>query len=204
MIHRPCFFIVTGGPGAGKTSLIEALAALGYPTVEEAGRRIIREQKAAGGTATHAGDRLAYRALMFRDALDTFAEMESENGPVFFDRGLPDLIGYSRLIGAAVPETLGDAVARYRYNSVVFIAPPWQAIYGHDTERKQDFAEAVATCEAMREAYEEAGYALADLPLTSVEERVRFVLKRVQTGGAEETQSGETPGSMPKTTDPRA
>ncbi len=33
MIHRPCFFIVTGGPGAGKTSLIEALAALGYPTV---------------------------------------------------------------------------------------------------------------------------------------------------------------------------
>ncbi|MBO6634506.1 AAA family ATPase [Parvibaculum sp.] len=204
MIHRSNFFIVTGGPGAGKTSLIEALAMLGYPTVEEAGRRIIREQKSMGGTATHDGDRLAYRELMFRDALDTFERMSGESGPVFFDRGLPDLIGYSHLIGASLPDALREAVAHNRYNPLVFLAPPWRAVYGHDEERKQDFAEAVATCEAMRSAYEEAGYALAELPLVPVEERVRFVLERVQAGGAAVTQSGDTPGSMPKTTDPSA
>jgi predicted ATPase len=204
MIHRSNFFIVTGGPGAGKTSLIEALAMLGYPTVEEAGRRIIREQKSMGGTATHDGDRLAYRELMFRDALDTFERMSGESGPVFFDRGLPDLIGYSHLIGASLPDALREAVAHNRYNPLVFLAPPWRAVYGHDEERKQDFAEAVATCEAMRSAYEEAGYALAELPLVPVEERVRFVLKHVQAGSAEATQSGETPGSIPKTRDPSA
>ena len=72
VIARDSFFVVTGGPGAGKTTLIERLAAQGFATVEEAGRRIIREQKASGGNATHDGDRLAYRALMFRDAIATY------------------------------------------------------------------------------------------------------------------------------------
>lgn len=202
-IRKSNFFIVTGGPGAGKTTLIEALGALGFRTVGEAGRRIIREQKAMGGKATHDGDRLAYRDLMFEDAVRTFEEMTPASGAVFFDRGLPDLIGYSRLIGETVPQALSNAVQRYRYNRIVFVVPPWENIYGRDTERKQDFAEAVATCDAMRSAYEEAGYTLVDLPMTSVEKRVTFVIECIQAGGTFVAQSGRTPGSMPKTRGPR-
>jgi len=202
-IRKSNFFIVTGGPGTGKTTLIEALGALGFRTVGEAGRRIIREQKAMGGKATHDGDRLAYRDLMFEDATRTFECMCCESGPVFFDRGLPDLIGYSLLIGASVPKVLAETVRRYRYSQAVFIAPPWEKIYGQDDERGQDFAEAVATCDAMRSAYREAGYILADLPKAPVEERVAFVLARAQAGGTFVAQSGKTPGSMPKTRGPR-
>lgn len=175
-IRKSNFFIVTGGPGAGKTTLIEALGALGFRTVEEAGRRIIREQKAMGGNATHDGDRLAYRDLMFEDAIRTFEEMTPASGAVFFDRGLPDLIGYSE----TVPLVLRNAVQRYRYNRTVFVAPPWEEIYTRDAERKQDFAEAVATCDAIRSAYVEAGYTLVELPKTAVEERIAFVIEHIQ------------------------
>lgn len=198
------FFVITGGPGAGKTTLIEALAVRGYPTVEEAGRRIIREQKATGGAATHDGDRLAYRWLMFEDAVQTFEKNEHTTAPVFFDRGLPDLVGYSRLIGAPVPGWLNHALNRYRYNDIVFIGPPWTEIYGSDEERKQDFAEAVSTYEAMHRAYEEAGYRLSTLPKADVEERARFVIREIQAGGSSEAQSGKTPNSMPKTNGPSA
>lgn len=44
-------FIITGGPGAGKTTLIDALSAAGFPTSREAGRRIIQEQLDSGGSA---------------------------------------------------------------------------------------------------------------------------------------------------------
>ncbi|MDZ4382936.1 MAG: AAA family ATPase [Parvibaculum sp.] len=176
-IEKPNFYAVTGGPGAGKTTLIETLAALGFGTVEEAGRRIIREQNAKGGKATHDGDRLAYRDLMFDDAIRTFERMRTESGPVFFDRGLPDLIGYSLLNGTPVPKALAEAVRRYRYNGTVLIAPPWREIYGQDEERGQDFTEAVATHEAIREAYIEAGYELFELPMVSVEARVNLVLR---------------------------
>ena len=39
--------IITGGPGAGKTSLLDALARRGYMTFPEVSRSLIREQAAA-------------------------------------------------------------------------------------------------------------------------------------------------------------
>ena len=43
--------VITGGPGSGKTTLIEALEAAGYARTHEAGRGIIRDQAAIGGEA---------------------------------------------------------------------------------------------------------------------------------------------------------
>lgn len=198
----PNLFVVTGGPGAGKTALVEALAAHGFSVVPEAGRQVIREQKSASGTATHDGDRLAYRHLMFEREIESYEKMTSAAGPVFFDRGLPDLIGYSRLIGATIPAWLDQAVRQYRYHRTVFIAPPWPEIYSTDGERKQDFTEAAATHDAMCIAYKESGYRLCRLPLSTVADRVRFVLERTQAGGTFVAQSGNTPGSIPKTSGP--
>jgi predicted ATPase len=41
-------FVMTGGPGAGKTTVLQALAARGYPHAEESARLIIRERLARG------------------------------------------------------------------------------------------------------------------------------------------------------------
>ncbi|MBX3506151.1 MAG: AAA family ATPase [Parvibaculum sp.] len=196
------FHIVTGGPGAGKTTLIDQLAVRGFATVEEAGRRIIRQQRESGGNATHDGNRLAFRDLMFRDAVATYVRMTPAKGPVFFDRGLPDLLGYSRLIGVPVPPELVRAVALHRYNSKVLVAPPWREIYGQDDERGQDFAEAVATHDAIRAAYVEAGYEPVPLPLASVEARLTFIIGIAGQGAARDAQSGSTPCSMPKISGP--
>jgi predicted ATPase len=45
------FHIITGGPGAGKTTLIDALAAQGFARTAEAGRAIIQAQVVSGGNA---------------------------------------------------------------------------------------------------------------------------------------------------------
>ncbi|MET0248503.1 MAG: AAA family ATPase [Sphingobium sp.] len=57
----------------------------------------------------------------------------------------------------------------------MFIAPPWREIFATDTERKQDFAEAQATHDAMVEVYTALGYTLVPLPLTPVPERLALV-----------------------------
>ncbi|WP_417723592.1 AAA family ATPase [Salipiger sp.] len=43
------FFVVTGGPGAGKTSLITELARRGFHKIRESGHAMIREERASGG-----------------------------------------------------------------------------------------------------------------------------------------------------------
>ena len=45
-ICKPNFFLLTGGPGVGKTTLIEELHRRGERVVEETHRRIIREARA--------------------------------------------------------------------------------------------------------------------------------------------------------------
>ena len=171
------YHIITGGPGSGKSTLIDALRNAGYTCVPESGRAIIRQQVEAGGTALPWADKNAFARLMFEQAVADYRAYQTAEGPVFFDRGLPDVSGYLRLCGLPVPEDIDAANAQWRYHPVVFIAPPWEEIFSNDSERKQDFAEALATFEQMEAVYNDAGYKLLHLPKASVEKRVDVVLR---------------------------
>ncbi|HEY0301038.1 MAG TPA: AAA family ATPase, partial [Rhizomicrobium sp.] len=93
---RENFYIFTGGPGAGKTTLIEALRARGYACVDEVGRAITREQLAVGGDIHHHGDRAAYRDLSLQRSIEDYLAVTETARAVSFDRGIPELVGYSR------------------------------------------------------------------------------------------------------------
>ncbi|KVC79725.1 ATPase [Burkholderia ubonensis] len=170
------FFVVTGGPGSGKSTLIDALERAGFARSQEAGRGVIRDQVAVDGPALPWRDRSAFAELMLGWEMRSHHLARQARGPVFFDRGVPDVIGYLRLSGLAVPAHAEAAARRFRYHRRVFIAPPWPDIYTQDAERRQDFAEAVRTCDAMVECYASYGYRLIELPRASVKARVRFVL----------------------------
>lgn len=174
-----CLFVITGGPGSGKTTLIQALAGRGIATMPEAGRAIIQDQVAIGGKALPWSDRRAFAELMLSWEIRSYRAALKLSGTVIFDRGLPDVLGYLRLSGLPIPSHIEKAVRIFRYHRRVLIAPPWPEIFGLDAERKQSFAEAQATYETMIETYSGLGYELTALPLDSVQERVRFVLAAI-------------------------
>lgn len=171
--------IVTGGPGAGKTTLIAELARRGLATSPEAGRAIIREQRATGGAGLPWADRALFARLMAAFDQQAYEAALRTGGPVVFDRGLPDVIGYLRLSLLPIPEELDLAARRQRYRREVFIAPPWRDIFENDEDRRQDFDEAIRTYEAMTSVYRDYGYHLHVLPLTSVATRATLVLDRI-------------------------
>lgn len=167
--------VITGGPGSGKSSLIEALAAEGLAHMPEAGRAIIQQQVEISGAALPWADRAAFAELMLGWEMRTHREARERGHPVILDRGIPDVIGYLRVCGLPVPQHLWKAAELFRYNRRVFIAPHWPEIFAQDAERKQDAAEAEATHRSMVEVYTSLGYELLPLPLASIPERVRFV-----------------------------
>lgn len=172
----PRRIVLTGGPGSGKTTLLEALAAAGHATSPEAGRAIIRRQQAIDGEALPWKDRTLFAELMLDRELEAHARAESADGPVFFDRGVPDVVGYLSLCGLPVPAHMERAAQDIRYERRVFIAPVWPEIFGQDAERKQDLDEARRTFDAMAETYPRFGYELIELPRAPVAERLDFVL----------------------------
>ena len=173
------FFIVTGGPGSGKSTLIDALNKRGYARSIEAGRGVIQDQMAIGGRALPWIDPLSFAELMLSWEMRSYHIANEATGPVFFDRGVPDVLGYLRLMNLPVPEHIRKAADLFLYNRRVFIAPPWKDIFQQDRERKQDFDEEIRTYDALATTYTSLNYELLELPRASVEERLSFVLANV-------------------------
>ncbi len=171
--------VITGGPGMGKTSIVEHLIQMGYACQEESGRYIIQSQLRSGGKKLPWADRVGFADEMFRMAMHDYEKALDNKAITFFDRGIPDVIGYLALCGLPVPDEMWSAAETYRYHASVFITPPWKEIYVQDKERKQTFEESVATYDVMVDVYMKLGYLLSEIPKLPVHNRAGFIVSRV-------------------------
>ena len=175
MIHKPNFFIFTGGPGVGKTTLLHYLRGLGETVVEESARAVIREQVESGGSAVPWLDNQAFADQTGARDIAIFDSLSQETGRIFFDRGILDSYGGN---GAIPSPTLIEAIRTRRYNRRVFLFPPWREIYETDAERRQDWAEAEATFGKFLNVLPGLGYEAIVVPEADVATRAAFVLAR--------------------------
>lgn len=172
--------IITGGPGTGKTSVINYLEVKGFVCVHESGRSIIKHQLKINGSKLPWMDREGYAQEMYLQAICDYLRIQAVNAFSFFDRGIPDVIGYLQLCKLPVPDNIRHSAKTYLYNPKVFITPPWREIYVNDTERKQTFEEAVATYQVMVDVYKLLGYEIVEIPKITVAERADFILSRLE------------------------
>jgi len=174
-VHKHPYVIITGGPGSGKTTLIEGLRDSGYHCIDEIGRDVIKREVENNSDALPWKNTKKFRDLMFAESITSYNAVTHE-GIVFFDRGIIDNIGYSQLIKEPIPKEMDQAARDYKYNAVVFVTPPWQEIYENDAERKQSFEEAVETFDTMVKTYKKYGYQTIILPKDCVHVRIKFIL----------------------------
>jgi predicted ATPase len=77
------FFVLTGGPGSGKSTLVDALQKAGHCRSVEAGRGVIQEQVAIGGRAVPWVDPLAFAELMLSWEMRSYHLAQDYAGPCF-------------------------------------------------------------------------------------------------------------------------
>ena len=180
----PNFYVITGGPGSGKTTVLAELMRLGHRCIPEDARAVIQEQVASGGHALPWADALRFADLLMKRSIATYraqaAAWQAANGaqaPIYFDRGIGDAFTCADLIGHTLSDPLIEQAKRHRYRDPVFLAPWWPEIYTTDSERRQNREEAERTEHAVVKTYTALGYRIVRLPLIPPAERAEFILR---------------------------
>ncbi|MEQ8257893.1 MAG: AAA family ATPase [Roseovarius confluentis] len=169
--------ILSGCSGGGQSTLLTALGRTGYSTVPEPGRRIVAEETRGRGVALPWVDPTAFARRAVDMALQDRADVASDTGWVFFDRGLIDAaVALEHAAGIDMAVTMAPAK---RFHQKVFVAPPWPEIYKSDNARRHGFDVAIEEYHRLCKAYDRLGYTIVSLPKTNVAERTAFVLNHL-------------------------
>ena len=171
-------FVVTGGPGGGKTTILTALKERGYDFVPESARRIIKERLAAG--LTPRPDPIAFANEILSADIEKYRKADAREGPTFFDRGVLDALYLLDAENALTHDQAERYIQDFPYNKTVFLLSPWKEIYATDSERDQTFEQAVEVYEGMKRWYLRWGYEVLEVPHNHVEKRVLFILEAIE------------------------
>ncbi|ACY52942.1 conserved hypothetical protein [Vibrio antiquarius] len=109
--------VFTGGPGAGKTSVIEQLKTQGFICSPETGRHVIQRQVANHGSALPWNDKQAFRDEMMKAEVSNYRAFNVRQAEVFFDRSIVDVYGYSKLEQLPISHELITHCQTLRYQS---------------------------------------------------------------------------------------
>lgn len=168
------YILVTGCSGGGKSTRLAALKDAGHAVIEEPGRRIVAEEMAGGGAALPWNDLAAFARRGVEMSREDFEQARSQQGPIFFDRGLIDAaVALEHAACVPLEETLAGAS---RYGNPVFLTPPWQEIFSADPERRHGYADAVAEYSRLERALARHGCQVLVLPKMTVADRLAFVV----------------------------
>ncbi|MGW3607157.1 AAA family ATPase [Micromonospora sp. NPDC005161] len=175
---EPRRYVLTGAPGAGKTTLIEALRHRGHVTVREAATDVITQRQAQG----HAEP---WCEPSFVDAVAQLQRhrQTSSNGPVqLYDRSPLCTLALARHlgrpIGPALASELNRIVRERTYQRPVFLIGPLGFIR-NTPARRISYAEALAFAHVHQEVYEEHGHRVVDVPAGPVRELVALIEEHV-------------------------
>ncbi len=172
------YYILTGAPGSGKSTLINSLRKKDYICVDEPAREIIAEQKAIKGEGLYNKNKQLFLQLMLSRTMCRYNQYIDAAKPIVFDRGIPDIIGYAKLFELN-PQPCIKASQICKYNNKIFLLPSWREIYSNDEDRTMSFDDSVQFGNLIRQAYDDLGYNCIDVPLVSIEERVNFIINNL-------------------------
>jgi len=148
--------------------------------LEEISRQITLQARKDGVEQLFLTKPLMFSELLLNGRKEQFYEAHNmEDNIIFLDRGIPDVLAYMDFIGDSYPETFIRACEINRYNQI-FILAPWQDIYISDSERYENFDQAIEIHEHLINTYSKYGYNLIDVPFESVKKRTDFILNSIK------------------------
>lgn len=170
------WYVITGAPCSGKTTVLNSLKEMGYEVIGEVARTYIDKLIAEGLTIE---DIRKDETRFQNDVLDQKYKLEEyidKDKLVFFDRGIPDSYAYFKFLGIKDEELLKKSLVN-NYKKVFILKPcPYKKDYAR-TESEED---QIKLHELIQEAYKISGAEIINVPIFETKkDRVDFVLNNL-------------------------
>lgn len=170
------WYVITGGPGSGKTTMVNLLKARGYKTTIENARHYFDMQRLNGTTVEEVRKHQEDFQLK---VLELQIELEKSLPPddvVFLDRAIPDALAYYRYLNIVIDPKLSDAMHTIAYKKV-FILDCLPLV--QDYARTEDEVAQKKIHTAIINVYESLPFPVVHVPVLLPHERVDFILKNL-------------------------
>ncbi|SHG43651.1 Predicted ATPase [Flavobacterium fluvii] len=171
--------VIIGGPGTGKSTIIDGLIGKGFCCYPEISRQVTLDAQKQGIEQLFLENPLLFSELLLEGRKKQFnSALEEKQDVVFIDRGIPDILAYMHYIGDNYP-THFDLACRENLYTKIFILPPWEEIYVSDEARYENFEQAKLIHDHLTETYQNYGYKPIEVPKGSVDNRILFILDEI-------------------------
>ncbi|MDP3313069.1 ATP-binding protein [Lutibacter sp.] len=171
--------VITGGPGTGKSTVIDELIKRNYSCMTEISRKVTLEARKNGMEQLFLTKPLLFSELLLEGRVNQYLEAQKiESNFIFFDRGIPDVHAYMNYISIDYPSMYIEKSTLYRYDKI-FLMPPWEEIYISDDERYENFEQALAIHNHLERTYKNLNYAIIEVPTGNINVRTDFILNHL-------------------------
>jgi len=178
--------VITGGPGTGKTSIINELKNQNHYCFDEFIRELTLKAKEEVDTDLQISNPIAFvnnplefNTQLLKGRLEQFKQATALNKElVFFDRGIPDVLAYMNFFNQEYNDEFLKICHNNKY-SHVFLLPPWKAIYKSDSGRFETFEEAIKIYKSLKQAYKNLGYSITEVPFGTIDKRIDFIINNL-------------------------
>lgn len=172
-------YVISGGPGTGKTSTINELEKRGYKILKEAAREVSQKDKKFKGKSILEINKKDFQDAIFEFQVKQIGQLKKLNKKeiIFSDRGFGDTLTYYKLDGLQTPKEKFDYAKKFRYEKIFIL--DFLNFYEQDNLRKESRKGAEKIHAGIIKTYKELEYKIINVPFISVEKRVEFILNKI-------------------------
>jgi predicted ATPase len=165
-------YVLTGAPGAGKTTLIEALRDRGHAVVAEAATDVIARRHADGLPEPWLDSAFLEEIV----ELQRRREQAAEGDVVFFDRSPLCTLALAHYVDCPVPRALQAAVDQMTetYECQAFLVRPLGFVE-RTAARRISYADSLRFAAIHEDVYRSHGFTLVDVPKAPVADRLALI-----------------------------
>ena len=175
-MSRTTWYVVTGAPSSGKTTLVRRLERLGYRVVHEVARSYIEARMRQGQTLREVRtDKRSFETCILNAKVALEATLPKDE-LIVFDRAIPDSIAYFEAAGLDKTEAV-EKSPRNQYRKIFLLD---RLPYRTDHVRIEDKETAGKLDKGLEQSYKMLGYDVMRIPVVSIHDRLEIILAEIE------------------------